>query len=73
MLGKEVSSTIFSSFWYDTNWDWTPVSQIIGERSNHYSNESATVCARTRATVFFLWYISFCWLFNAQNIFVEEL
>ena len=28
------SSTIFS-FWYDLTWDWTPVSQTIGEHSTH--------------------------------------
>ena len=24
----------FLSFWYDSNWDGTPVSQVIGEHSN---------------------------------------
>ena len=25
----------FLSFWYDSTWDWTPVSRVISERSNH--------------------------------------
>ena len=28
----------FLSFWYDSTWDWTLVSQAIGEHSNHYAN-----------------------------------
>ena len=28
----------FVSFWYDSNWDWTPISRTIGEHSNHYAN-----------------------------------
>ena len=28
----------FLSFWYDSTWDWTQVSWVIGEFSNHYSN-----------------------------------
>ena len=26
----------FLNLWYDSTWDWTPVSQAIGEHSNHY-------------------------------------
>ena len=25
----------FLSLWYDSTWDWTPVSQVIGEHSTH--------------------------------------
>ena len=25
----------FLSFWYDSTWDWTPVSRTIGEHSTH--------------------------------------
>ena len=28
----------FLSLWYDSTWDWTPVSRTIGEHSNHYTN-----------------------------------
>ena len=28
----------FFSLWYDSSWDWNPVSRIIGERSNYYAN-----------------------------------
>ena len=28
----------FLSFWYDSTWDWTQVSRVIGEHSNHYAN-----------------------------------
>ena len=28
----------FLSLWYDSTWDWTPVSRTIGEHSNHYAN-----------------------------------
>ena len=28
----------FLSFWYDSTWDGTQVSQAIGEHSNHYAN-----------------------------------
>ena len=27
----------FFSLWYDATWDWTQVSQSIGEYSNHYT------------------------------------
>ena len=33
MLIKALLSAIFLSLWYDANWDWTPVFQLIGE---HY-------------------------------------
>ena len=29
----EISSTIFLSLWYNSIWDWTPVSQAIGKHS----------------------------------------
>ena len=29
----------FKSFWYDSTWDWTPVSRIIGGHSTHSANE----------------------------------
>ena len=35
LLSKVASSTIFLSLWYDSIWDWTLVSQTIGERSTH--------------------------------------
>ena len=38
VLSKEVSSTIFLSFWYDSTWDWTHVSRAIGKHSNHHAN-----------------------------------
>ena len=38
MLSKEESSIIFLSLWYDSTWDWTQVSQAIGEHPNHYTN-----------------------------------
>ena len=28
----------FLSLWYDSTWDWTPVSQAIDEHSNHHAN-----------------------------------
>ena len=28
----------FLRLWYDKAWDWTQVSQDIGEHSNHYAN-----------------------------------
>ena len=28
----------FLNLWYDSTWDWTLVSQAIGEYSNHYAN-----------------------------------
>ena len=28
----------FLSLWYDLTWDWTPVSQTIGEQSTHLDN-----------------------------------
>ena len=28
----------FLSLWYDATWDWTQVSLVIGEYSNHYAN-----------------------------------
>ena len=28
----------FFSLWYDSAWDWDPVSRVIGKRSNHYTN-----------------------------------
>ena len=27
----------FLSFWYDSTWDWTQVSQTIGKHSNYYT------------------------------------
>ena len=39
VLSKEAPNSIFFSVWYDSNWDWTPVSQTIGEYSTHYGNE----------------------------------
>ena len=32
----------FLSLWFDTNWDWTQVSQAIGEHSNHYATVKKT-------------------------------
>ena len=29
----------FLSLWYDSTWDWTPVSQVISEHSTHKTNE----------------------------------
>ena len=29
----------FLSLWYDSIWDWTPVSQPIGEHFNRYAND----------------------------------
>ena len=28
----------FLSLWHDSMWDWTQVSQAIGEHSNHHAN-----------------------------------
>ena len=28
----------FLSLWYDSTWDWTPVSGAYVEHSNHYAN-----------------------------------
>ena len=28
----------FSSLWYNSTWDWTPVSRAIGEQSNYHVN-----------------------------------
>ena len=30
----------FLSLWYDSTWDLTPVSRVIGEYSNHSANGS---------------------------------
>ena len=42
MLGvKQVGiKYYFLNLWYDSTFDWTQVSQTIGEHSNHYTNES---------------------------------
>ena len=29
----------FLSLWYDSTWDWTPVSRAIGQYSSHEANE----------------------------------
>ena len=29
----------FLSLWYDSTWDWTPVSRTIGEHSTHKAND----------------------------------
>ena len=29
----------FLSLWYDSTWDWTPVSQAIGQHSTHKTND----------------------------------
>ena len=29
----------FLILWYDSTWDWTPVSRDIGEHSTHYAYE----------------------------------
>ena len=29
----------FLSRWYDSTWDWTPVSRTLGEHSIHETNE----------------------------------
>ena len=36
MLSKEVSVTIF----WDSTWDWNPVSRVIGEHSTHMANRN---------------------------------
>ena len=36
---REVSCTIFLSFWYESTRDWTPVSKTIGEHLHHCANE----------------------------------
>ena len=28
----------FLSLWYNSIWDWAPVTEAIGEHSNHYAN-----------------------------------
>ena len=28
------------SLWYGSTWDWTQVSRVIGEHSNHHANSS---------------------------------
>ena len=33
----------FLSLWYDSTWDWTPISQTIGEHSTHYANGCQTL------------------------------
>ena len=30
----------FLSFWYDSTWDWTPVSVAIGEHSTQLANQT---------------------------------
>ena len=32
----------FLRLWYDSTWDWTPLSRTIGEHSTHKANESVT-------------------------------
>ena len=32
----------FLSLWYDSTWDWTPVSRTIGEHSIHFANVPLT-------------------------------
>ena len=34
----------FLSLWYDSTWDWTPVSRTIGEYYNHYANTCSYFC-----------------------------
>ena len=41
----------FLSLWYDLTWDWTQVSQAIGEHSNHYAILFQTIPFST-STVF---------------------
>ena len=43
VLSKEAWSTIFFFFfflilWYDSTWDWTAVSETVGEYSDYYNN-----------------------------------
>ena len=33
----------FSSLWYDSTWNWTPISWTIGEHSNHYANDNSNL------------------------------
>ena len=42
MLSKKVSSAIFW-VWYESTWDWTPVSQTLAN-ANHYPDGSLSVC-----------------------------
>ena len=51
MLTKKTSSTIFLRLWYDSTWDWTPVSRTIGEHSNHYTNGPVYINIYTRVCV----------------------
>ena len=45
MLSVKQGSTEyhFLNIWYDSTWDWTPVSQDIGEHSTHQANELSIV------------------------------
>ena len=38
----------FFSLWYDSTWDWTPVSRTIGERSTPKNSKNAGNCGRVR-------------------------
>ena len=67
----------FLSLWYDSIWDWTPVSRTIDEHSNHYVNENYKLFRENQVSVlnnvrfdFFL--INLYGLFNAKAIFVKE-
>ena len=50
----------FLSLWYDSTWDWTQVSQAIGEHSNHYT------------TIYVVIWIEFtCYFSNFQFYFAS--
>ena len=38
----------FLSLWYDSIWNWTQVSRVIGEHSNHHANVQSRLIKRTK-------------------------
>ena len=50
------SSTIFLRLWNDSTWDWTPVSQGIGEHSTHKISEPVNCIKHWQITCFVIRY-----------------
>ena len=41
----------FLCLWYDSTWDWTPVSRTIGEHSTHFDDKSPNLLGRNWLSV----------------------
>ena len=53
---KAASSTIFLSLWYDSTWDWTPVSRTISEYSTHWANGLITCKLKDSGCWYFIFH-----------------